>query len=158
MKFLLALTFLLLPASIQSRNPAYDFRPGWNEESLGAQQITSLEVGRAITTEISGEQEHNYQLVLSEGQYARVIVDQRGVDISVRVLGPRGELIAIFNNEYQSQGEEKVEVVAESGGAYRLSVRATSRSAPIGQYEIRAAELRTATSDDRLLQEARKLK
>jgi CHAT domain-containing protein len=160
MKFLIALaiTLLLLPTSIQSRTPAHDSRLGWNEESVGAQQITSLEVGRAITTEISGEQEHNYQLVLPEGQYARVIVDQRGVDISVRLLGPRGELIANFNDEYRSQGEEKVEVVAESGGTYRLIVRATSRSAPIGQYEIRATELRTATSDDRLLQEARKLK
>jgi len=48
-------------------------------------------------------------------------------------------------------------MVSEAAGSYRLSVTASSLSAPAGQYQIRVAEIRSASANDRLLHEARKL-
>ncbi|HSE36606.1 MAG TPA: tetratricopeptide repeat protein, partial [Blastocatellia bacterium] len=85
------------------------------------------------------------------------MVEQHGVDVGVRLFGAEGQFIGVFDSEYRSQGEERVELVAEAAGTYRLSVAASSKSGPAGSYEIRLAELRAATSNDRSLQEARKL-
>jgi CHAT domain-containing protein len=116
-----------------------------------------LVAGTPITRELSGGQKHVYQLTLAEGQYARVVIEQRGIDVSIRLIGVKSEAIFNFNEEYRTQGQEYVEVVAESAGPYQLLVRPSSVSAPAGQYEIRVGDVRAANNDDRLLQEARKL-
>lgn len=123
-----------------------------------AQKVAVLEPGQIIARELSRGQKDSHELTLAEGQYASLIVEQRGIDVVVQLEGPGGKVIASFDVEYRSQGEEKVEVVAEAAGSYRLSVRASSKSAPTGQYEIRVVEIRQATQKDRLMHEARKLK
>ncbi len=122
-----------------------------------AQEVTPLEPGRPIARELSGGQEHRYEITLAQGQYASVIVEQRGIDVIIRLFGTEGELIAGFDGELRNQGEENVELVAEAAGSYRLSVAASSKSASSGSYEIRVAEIRAATSSDLSLHEARKL-
>jgi tetratricopeptide (TPR) repeat protein len=122
-----------------------------------AQEVTWLESGKPIAREMAGGQEHSYQIRLGEGQYASVIIEQRGIDVVVELFGIQGKAIAGFDLEYRTQGEEKVEMVSEAAGSYRLSVKASSKSAPPGGYNIRVAEIRAATRDDRLLHEARQL-
>lgn len=130
-------------------------RPASTQPS--AQEVTALEASKPIERELAGGQEHSYDIRLAEGQYASLIVEQRGLDVVVQLLAVTGKIRLSFDGEYRSQGEEKVEMVAEAAGSYRLSVKASSKSAPTGQYEIRVAELRAATKNDRLMHEARKL-
>ncbi|HKS39681.1 MAG TPA: tetratricopeptide repeat protein, partial [Blastocatellia bacterium] len=120
------------------------------------QEPAALEQGKPIEREFAGGQQHNYQITLAEGQYASVVVEQRGIDVAVELQTTEGKFIAGFDSEYKSQGEEKVEMVAEAL-SYRLIVKATSKSAPTGYYKIRVAEVRAATDSDRLMHEARKL-
>jgi CHAT domain-containing protein/Tfp pilus assembly protein PilF len=123
-----------------------------------APEIATLAPGKPIERDLLGGQKHDYQITLAEGQYASVIVEQRGIDLVVRLQEMDGRTIAKFDDESRKQGEEKVEMVAAAAGGYRLSVEASSKSAPAGQYEIRVAEMRAATENDRLLHEARRLK
>ena len=50
------------------------------------QEVATLEPGKPIERELAGGQKHIYQLALSQGQYANVTVEQRGVDIVVRLF------------------------------------------------------------------------
>jgi CHAT domain-containing protein/Tfp pilus assembly protein PilF len=122
-----------------------------------AQETTPLEMGRAVERELSGGQRHSYDLRLGEGQYASVVVEQRGIDVIVQLQEPAGNVIGSFDDEFRSQGEESVEVVAAAAVSYRLVVKASSLNSPAGHYKIRVAELRPATPNDRLIDEARKL-
>jgi CHAT domain-containing protein/Tfp pilus assembly protein PilF len=126
-------------------------------EVQSAPEVTLLEPRKPIERVMAGGQEHKYQIRLGEGQYASVIIEQRGIDVRVQLLEMQGKVIAGIDGEYRSQGEEKVEMVGGAAGSYRLSVRASSNSAPAGAYNIRVAEIRAATRDDRLLHEARQL-
>ncbi|HEY7544128.1 MAG TPA: tetratricopeptide repeat protein, partial [Blastocatellia bacterium] len=117
----------------------------------------SLEPGKPIERELAGGQSHTYEIKLSEGQFLNVIVEQRGIDVVVRLLGPDGRQIAEFDSEIRKQGQESVSQVAEAAGSYRLSVQAKEKGAPAGRYEIRVTELRAATEKDRALQEASRL-
>ena len=130
------------------------------QQNTGAQNLqetTTLEPGKPIERELAGEQKHGYQIMLAEGQYARVVVEQRGIDLVVELLGTDGKSIADFDTEIRNQGEEKIEVVAVTAGNYLLLVKARYPKLPAGRYEVRLAELRIATDKDRSLEEARKL-
>ena len=119
--------------------------------------VRPLDPGKPIERELAGGQSHAYQIMLSAGQFMKVIVEQRGIDVVVGLLGPDAKQIMEFNSEIRSQGEETVWQVAEVAGSYRLNVKAKHNGAPAGDYEIRVVELRAATEKDLMLQEARKL-
>jgi CHAT domain-containing protein/Tfp pilus assembly protein PilF len=122
-----------------------------------AQAVEVLERGKPIERELAAEETHTYRITLAEGEFLSVVVEQRGIDVVVKVVGPDGEQISESNSEPRKEGEETVSQVAEVAGSYRLSVGSAQRVAPAGRYEIRVAELRVATESDRQLQEARKL-
>src|SRR5262249_31760809 len=121
------------------------------------QTVRRLEPGKPIERELAGGQSHDYQLTLADGQYGNLVVDQRGIDLVVKLFGPDGKAIMEYDSESRARGQESVSLVAESGGSYRLSVQPKMNRAGAGRYEIRIEALRVATDDERALYEARKL-
>ena len=121
------------------------------------QNVIALEPGQAIEQELAGGGAHAYQLTLAAGQYLKVVVEQRGIDVAVTLFGPDGKLIFEFDREPRRQGQETLAQVAEVSGRYRLTVQAKQQGVVAGRYEIRVVELRAATEQDRALQEARRL-
>jgi CHAT domain-containing protein len=132
-------------------------QPTPSKAPLNPQQSTTLEPFKPIERELAGEQRHSYQITLAEGQCASVLIEQRGIDVVVQLLGTDGKLVAEFNNEINIQGEEKLELLAEAAGTYALQLRASYPKLPAGRYEIRMAEVRNPTEQDRWLYEANKL-
>ncbi|MGH9752918.1 MAG: tetratricopeptide repeat protein [Blastocatellia bacterium] len=116
-----------------------------------------LEPGRTIKRELADGQRHTYRINLGADQFLRVIVEQDGIDVVVRLSGPDGKQIMEFDSESRPRGQEPAALVAEAAGEHRLTVEPTQKEAAAGRYEIRIEELRPATDDDRALQEARKL-
>lgn len=121
------------------------------------QQVRRLEPGKPIERELAAGASHSYQFALGAGQCAKLVVDQRGIDVVVRLLRPDGKHIVEFDSESRLQGRETASLVADAAGNYRLTVSAKLKVAPSGSYEIRIEEIRAATNDDRALQEAREL-
>jgi CHAT domain-containing protein/Tfp pilus assembly protein PilF len=121
------------------------------------QQIRQLELGKPIEQELVGGQSHSYQMTIAADQYVKVLVDQRGIDVVVKLFAPVGKQITEFDSEIRTQGRESVSWVAEEAGNYRLDVLVKYKKAVAGKYEIRMVELRVATEDDRALHEAEKL-
>jgi len=122
-----------------------------------AQEVEELERGKPIERELAAGESHAYQIKLAEGDYLSIEVKQRGIDVAVKVLGPDGQQILESDSEPRKQGEERVSLVAEVGGVYRLNLWSVQRIAPAGHYEIRVADWRAATERERRLQDARKL-
>jgi CHAT domain-containing protein/tetratricopeptide (TPR) repeat protein len=142
--------YLLLTKSIEQQAPQ---KPGAQK----AHEVEVLEQGKPIERALAAEQSHSYQITLAEDDYLSVEVEQRGIDVTVKVLGPDGKQILESDAEPRKQGEERVSMVAEVAGSYRLSIESAQRVAPAGRYEIGVAELRAPTESDRALYEVRKL-
>ncbi|MBO0719386.1 MAG: CHAT domain-containing protein [Blastocatellia bacterium] len=124
---------------------------GSAQESAPARR---LETGKPLVRDLAGAQSHFYQVTLSAGQYARVLVDQRGIDVEIKLIGPDGRQIREFDAESNPQGQEIVSWVSGVAGIYRLEVNAKTRAAAPGQYVIQAVVLRDAKDDERALDEA----
>jgi CHAT domain-containing protein/Tfp pilus assembly protein PilF len=112
--------------------------------------VTRTAVERTLT---SGEQ-HTYKLPLRAGEVATLVVEQRGIDVSVRCLDPEGRLLAEVQNDYRRNGEERPTIAAAATGTYSLVIRAPYQGQGNGGYTIRIADIRPATDDDRSLQDA----
>src|SRR5688572_23311975 len=76
--------------------------------ATGAQDVTPLEMGRAVERELAGSERHSYELKLTEGQYASVTVEQRGIDLVVQLQGTDGKSIVDFDFARRTEGEEKI--------------------------------------------------
>jgi hypothetical protein len=132
-------------------------KPQPNKAPQDYQQVQRLEQDRPIERELAGGQSHSYQLRLEAGQYVNLVVDQRGIDVVIRLLGPNGKEMAEFDSESRLQGRESAQLVTEETGNYLLIAQPKQKMAPAGRYEIRIGELRAATARDHELQEARNL-
>lgn len=111
-------------------------------------EIRQLAMNKAIEREIVGGETHTYSFTLAPGQYARVIVDQRNIDIAVTVFGPDGEKHIEANNNGIGQSEE-VSLIGDTSASYKLDVRSSEKNAGKGRYEIEVKELRAATEPDK---------
>ena len=116
-----------------------------------------LEQGQRVRRELAGSQQQAYLIELRAGQFLKVVVEQRGIDVVVEVLGPDRKHVLEFDSESQLQKQERVLLVAEVEGEYRLNVRPTQKKVVAGDYEIRVEELRDSTERERALHDANKL-
>jgi CHAT domain-containing protein/tetratricopeptide (TPR) repeat protein len=122
------------------------------------QNPEALEQGTVIEREFAKGDEHRYRIALSLGEYVSVIVEQRGIDVGVQVLGPDDTVLTSFYDELTSRGAEHVEVVADTSGTYTLRVKPGVSVVKPGAYAIRIAARRAATDDDRSMEVSRRLR
>jgi tetratricopeptide (TPR) repeat protein len=114
-----------------------------------AEDVRSLLPDAPLTRELAGGQTHHYQFTLAAGQYVEIKVAQRGIDVVLRVLGPDGGQLIESDGPGGAQSIETAALVAETAGAYRLTISARAKDAPAGNYEIQLTALRAATEQDR---------
>lgn len=113
--------------------------------------------GPPVERHLTRGEAQRFTIALAAGDYVRIGIDQRGIDVRGTVTGPDGTLVEEAVDGVGPAGEEPVELVAAAAGPYRLSVTAAEGIAA-GDYVIRATALRTATAGERRAQDARTLR
>src|SRR5262249_26309958 len=114
--------------------------------------------GSLILRQFSRGEEHRYRLPLSAGECARVVVEQKGIDVVVHVRGEDGTEIDEFQDEGRPEGGERGDVGAAKTGADTLTIAAAGGAGAPGFYTIRLDSRRQATHIDRVVQESRSLR
>ena len=116
--------------------------------SQSSQDARPLAPDQSVERSLAGGEEHAYLIELLAGQYLRVGVAQRGVNVRMNLFGPEQQLLASVNNENDMRGEETITLVAKSRGRYRLVVLPVKQVAIRGQYLIKIEELRASSPED----------
>jgi CHAT domain-containing protein/Tfp pilus assembly protein PilF len=114
-----------------------------------SQESNSLEPGKPAERELSGGQSHSYKITMTSGQYLRIVVEQRGVDVAVALFTPNGKKISEADSNHLIEGSETVSAITEMPGAYLIEARSPEKTAKTGRYEIKVEELRAATTEDK---------
>jgi tetratricopeptide (TPR) repeat protein len=123
-------------------------KPLWKcgQPGQSLQETRLPEAGAAVEREMGGGEAHAYRVTLASRQFIKVVINQKGIDLAVKLSGPDGkELVEVNNNVRDS---ERLSAVAVLAGAYRLEVRSIDGEAKRGRYELRVEELREATARD----------
>src|SRR6476646_570722 len=72
-------------------------QPNIAQQQQNRAAVTTLEFGKPIERELAGERGHDYQITLADGQYASAVLEQRGIDAVVRLIGEDGNAIIDFD-------------------------------------------------------------
>lgn len=114
-----------------------------------------LELSKPIERTITGGEAHSYTVTLAAGQYAQIVVDQRGANVVVTVNGSDGASLFEVDTPHTNHGPERVAMLADSATTYRVEVESQTKAT--GRYEIKLQELRPATQQDQKRVTAQKL-
>jgi hypothetical protein len=110
-----------------------------------------LSLGMAIERTITSTDVHTFSVNLTQGQLLKLVVDQRGLDVVIRISSPDGKVIGSFDSPNGTSGPELVEVVTDSSGDHRIDIIPFSqpgRGPSAGRYELKVVELREATQKE----------
>lgn len=154
-RFFLSLSLLILlqsPPVAYPRGDVFQISLSITETNRAASQNSNdarvLEVDKPIERELAGGEAHSYQLTLAAGQYARVVVDQRRINVALWAFDSDGKKF-VESDLFFIGDSELVSFVADTSAIYRLEVRSPDKTAPKGSYEIKIKELRAATEQDK---------
>ena len=112
------------------------------------QQVKQLEAAKPVEREIVGGERHSYRVMMETGQFLRLIVEQKGVDVTIALSKPSGEKIVDVNAEDGFLGVEQLLFLSEAKGNYRLDVWSVGNGVKAGRYGIKVEEMRKANAQD----------
>jgi hypothetical protein len=105
-----------------------------------------LESGKQIETNLAGGESHTYQLKLRAGQFLRVVVEQKGIDVALRLVGPDGRQLLESDLTDTLGAREPLSFEVKAAGDYRLIVRANGVAILSGAYQV-LMDLKTAAGE-----------
>ncbi len=104
--------------------------------------------GQTIDRAITGGESHSYQFSLAAGQFVRLVVEQKAIDVELLLTAPDGKQVAVVNLTGVG-GLESLSMEASAGGEYQLTVRAIGPAILAGSYKVGLEVKATATARDR---------
>lgn len=115
--------------------------------SYAQSEITELRSGAPVERTLASGQTQNFTVALERNQFLQIVVDQRGIDVVVRIFSPEGQILGVYDTPNGASGPEGASVVARSAGVYRIEVAPLEQggSPASGRYEIKIVDLRAAT-------------
>lgn len=114
------------------------------------QESPSLNSGQLFEKNLSGGESHRYTVSFASGQFIRVVVEQRGLDVKIKLARKDGKQLAEIDLVSDVPGTESAFWLAESDIAYQIVISASDKNAR-GQYAVRLEGPRTPNEQDRKL-------
>jgi len=113
-----------------------------------ARDVRRLAPGQKVERALRESETHAYSIALRPGEFLRAEVEQRGVDIELKLRGPSGAELAQVNllSEF---GAEPLSYEAAEAGDYYLEVKAVEAETPGGHYSVTHAVSAHPTQRDR---------
>ena len=123
-----------------------------------AQTSTTLKPGTPVERELGPTQSHEFSVELEANSVLQLVVEQKGIDVIIRVSTPDGKTLGDFDTPNGPNGPENVSFVALTAGTYSITV---SPLDPVdskkGRYEISITDLRKATEQELKVSKDREL-
>ena len=104
--------------------------------------------GFTLGAELKGGESRGYKFTLPGGQFFNAAIDQQGIDVEVRLIGPAGKEVAWMDSLNESSGVEPIVAVLPEPGVYHLQIISSNRKAAPGRYELRIIGLHPVTPED----------
>ena len=114
------------------------------------QTPTPLTPEQPIERQISGGESHTYRITLTAGQFIRVVVDQKGIDLALALAAPQGEADKSAAEANLTRVDmESLSYEATVSGDYRLTIRALGATTLSGTYQADLQQKAAATAKDK---------
>ena len=145
-------TFILLAIITGSASAQSPTDQGCVASPETSQLLTSS--ATPVDRQLKAKEKHVYHVTLSPEQYVHIVVNQKGIDVIVRLFDPNNSLLIQRDSPNSQFGPEKISTVAQVSGNYYVAVCGADNE-PGGNYQIKldGPRARIAADDRRLLAE-----
>ena len=120
-------------------------------------QNQELKPPLSIDRELKGGEKHTYPLMLKAKDLLKLVVEQQGINVVVRLIGLDGKLVQEVDSPNGTQGAEPLSFIAAQGGTYRVEIESLKKTDQAGKYELKIDAIQTATNQDYAQVEIEKL-
>lgn len=117
--------------------------------------VNLLELNKPLERELKGQEIHNYTIPLKAGDFLQMAVDQRGIDVVVRVFAPGGDKLAEIDSLNGKNGIEPINLEVKAAGTYKIEIASLDKNSQPGRYEAKVTEILSAEQYAKLLAEKR---
>lgn len=108
-----------------------------------------LAPGAPVERTLASGEQHVYRIEAAAGRLLVAVVEQRGIDLEVRIEAPDGRSLAWVDGPSGPRGLEVVAVRPETSGDHRLVVLARHVGTIAGSYRLEMRELPEGTARER---------
>ena len=115
----------------------------------GPADIPTLAEGFTVERQILGGDTQRFRIEAHRGEFVHVVVEQKGADVRLRLLGAGGDALAQSDFPNADWGPEVIALVMDSPGDDTVEVASLDPKAGAGKYELRVVALHDATPADR---------
>ena len=112
-----------------------------------AQTPQTIQTGFTVERELGETEKHIYEINLTKGQMLNFVVEQRGIDVMLRVTTADGKFVDRVDTPNGREGDEPVKVISLESGRYRVEISRFSEETArtTGKYFVKTVEIRKAT-------------
>jgi len=108
-------------------------------------EFERLEINQIVEGRISGGQKHVYVVELAAAEFASIKLEQKGIDLFVKLIDKDGAPIAEFDSETRPNGIEMIEAVSVPAGSYKLEVEPRLKTAAAAPQSVAEAQASAAS-------------
>ncbi len=109
-----------------------------------------LSFNESFQQNINGAEIHTYQIALAKDQFARIVLDQRGVDLVLSISGGDAAPLKV-DNPNGSYGIESASILASQNSAFSITVKTTGPNQKgIYQLKVEGPRDRLPGDEDRV--------
>ncbi len=109
---------------------------------------SDLKPGLAVEREIGGNESHTYRLPFEAGFFISLRIEQPGINVKARLVGPGGESIPVFDDPGDLEDPDRLAWISKTPGEYRLIVQARDPKTPRGRYSVELQTIRASRPAD----------
>jgi CHAT domain-containing protein/tetratricopeptide (TPR) repeat protein len=120
-------------------------------------ELRELPPNQTLEREMTGAETHRYKVDLKANEVFQVRVEQKGVDVALKLTDAQGKTLSTMDSPNSKQGPETLSFVAEKSSSFVLEVSSFNAKAEKGNYSIRREATRTATAKDKRRVEVERL-
>jgi WD40 repeat protein/uncharacterized caspase-like protein len=113
-------------------------------------QAGKLELHHPVGRDLGPGQADLFTVDATAGQFLRVVADQKGVNVLLRILDPEGKALVTANRPTNGFGPQAMSAIVPGSGSLQLKVEIATDTYVAGQYAMELTDLRDPTERDRL--------
>jgi hypothetical protein len=101
-----------------------------------------LETGKTFEREIGAAEKHTYDVQLKKDEAYNLVVEQRGVDVVLRIYSPDGNMAEDMDSPNSTKGDESLLYVAPVSRNYRVEISPLDANPAKGKYFVKTMATR----------------
>lgn len=132
------------------------FLANWQLYAQISNEPQTLLPNQPLEGEMIGAETHRYKIDLKENQFFQVRVEQKGIDVVLKLSDAADAPLAEIDSPNGNRGFEVLSFINSKAGVYLISVVKLEANTPKGNYSIFLETPRTATEKDVKFLQAKK--